>query len=232
MAKSPEAFRTISEVADWLGVPTHVLRFWESRFTQIKPVKRAGGRRYYRPTDMALIGGIKRLLHDEGMTIRGAQKLLREKGVKHVAALSQPVDGTAEVSAPDVIDATAVEVSDATAAALEPDETAPDPVDEPLADLERQPLEDGEQPTLDATGEPAEVDVEIAEPEPELEPVQAAVIPPTPDVPDTDPDDGDTHFEATPGVAARLRLANPDYLRRNHGALRGVKDRLDARASA
>ena len=88
MAKSPEAFRTISEVAEWLGVPTHVLRFWESRFPQVKPVKRAGGRRYYRPSDMALLGGIRRLLHDDGMTIRGVQKLLREKGVKHVASLS------------------------------------------------------------------------------------------------------------------------------------------------
>jgi resuscitation-promoting factor RpfA len=66
MDKSPDAFRTISEVADWLGVPTHVLRFWESRFSQVKPVKRAGGRRYYRPADMALLGGIKRLLHDDG----------------------------------------------------------------------------------------------------------------------------------------------------------------------
>ena len=71
MRKSPDAFRTISEVADWLDVPTHVLRFWESRFSQIKPVKRAGGRRYYRPNDMLLIGGIKKLLHEDGMTIRG-----------------------------------------------------------------------------------------------------------------------------------------------------------------
>ena len=92
MEKSPEAFRTISEVADWLGVPTHVLRFWESRFSQVKPVKRAGGRRYYRPADMLLLGGIKRLLHDDGMTIRGVQKLLREEGVKHVAGFSQPLD--------------------------------------------------------------------------------------------------------------------------------------------
>ena len=93
MDKSPDAFRTISEVADWLGTPTHVLRFWESRFTQIKPVKRAGGRRYYRPADMALLGGIKKLLHDDGLTIRGVQKILREQGVKHVSGLSQPVDG-------------------------------------------------------------------------------------------------------------------------------------------
>ncbi|NCO21110.1 MAG: MerR family transcriptional regulator [Rhodobacterales bacterium] len=91
-SKSPEAFRTISEVAEWLDVPTHVLRFWESRFTQVKPVKRAGGRRYYRPADMELLGGIKRLLHDDGLTIRGVQKLLREEGVRHVAALSPSAD--------------------------------------------------------------------------------------------------------------------------------------------
>lgn len=97
--KSPDAFRTISEVADWLGVPTHVLRFWESRFSQVKPVKRAGGRRYYRPTDMELLGGIRKLLHEDGMTIRGVQKLLREKGVKHVAALSPLIDSRAETPA-------------------------------------------------------------------------------------------------------------------------------------
>jgi DNA-binding transcriptional MerR regulator len=88
MDKSPDAFRTISEVADVLETPAHVLRFWESRFPQIKPVKRAGGRRYYRPSDMALLAGIKRLLHDEGLTIRGVQKILRDQGVRHVAGLS------------------------------------------------------------------------------------------------------------------------------------------------
>ncbi|MEO0654458.1 MAG: MerR family transcriptional regulator [Pseudomonadota bacterium] len=92
MEKSPEAFRTISEVAEWLDVPTHVLRFWESRFAQVKPVKRAGGRRYYRPSDMRLIGGIKKLLHEDGMTIRGVQRLLREEGVKYVSAYSRPLD--------------------------------------------------------------------------------------------------------------------------------------------
>ncbi|MEM9576184.1 MAG: MerR family transcriptional regulator [Pseudomonadota bacterium] len=92
MAKSPDAFRTISEVADWLGLQAHVLRFWESKFAQVKPVKRAGGRRYYRPADMLLLGGIKKLLHDDGMTIKGTQKLLREKGVSFVADLSQPLD--------------------------------------------------------------------------------------------------------------------------------------------
>nr|WP_321512058.1 MerR family transcriptional regulator [uncultured Celeribacter sp.] len=99
MVKSPDAFRTISEVSEWLDTPAHVLRFWESRFTQVKPVKRAGGRRYYRPSDMALLGGIKKLLHEDGMTIRGVQKLLREHGVKYVAAMSQPVEG-AEAESP------------------------------------------------------------------------------------------------------------------------------------
>ncbi len=92
MKKAPDAFRTISEVADWLDVQAHVLRFWESKFTQVKPVKRAGGRRYYRPADMRLIGGIKTLLHDEGMTIKGVQKILREKGVEHVSSLSRSID--------------------------------------------------------------------------------------------------------------------------------------------
>ncbi len=88
MEKSADAFRTISEVADHLDTPAHVLRFWESRFPQIKPVKRAGGRRYYRPSDVALLEGIKRLLHADGMTIRGVQKVLREHGVRHVAGLT------------------------------------------------------------------------------------------------------------------------------------------------
>ncbi|WP_300066702.1 MerR family transcriptional regulator [uncultured Ruegeria sp.] len=98
MSKSPDAFRTISEVADWLGVQAHVLRFWESRFTQVKPVKRAGGRRYYRPNDMRLLGGIKRLLHEEGITIKGVQRILREQGVAHVASLSPSLDDMPETS--------------------------------------------------------------------------------------------------------------------------------------
>lgn len=91
MSKSRDAFRTISEVADWLDTPAHVLRFWESKFSQVKPVKRAGGRRYYRPADMELLGGIKKLLHEDGMTIKGVQKVLREQGVRHVSSLSSNV---------------------------------------------------------------------------------------------------------------------------------------------
>lgn len=92
MDKSPQAFRTISEVADLLETPAHVLRFWESRFPQIRPVKRAGGRRYYRPADVALLTGIKYLLHAEGLTIRGVQKVLRDHGVRHVAGLIGEAD--------------------------------------------------------------------------------------------------------------------------------------------
>lgn len=104
MAKAPDAFRTISEVSDALHTPAHVLRFWESKFSQIKPVKRAGGRRYYRPDDIALLAGIKHLLHEQGMTIKGAQKLLREKGVKHVAGLiGSPIEAAAQAKTPDPI---------------------------------------------------------------------------------------------------------------------------------
>ena len=83
--KSPTAFRTISEVADGLGLPQHVLRFWESKFQQIKPLKRGGGRRYYRPEDVKVIHDIKELLYNQGFTIRGVQKLLRESGAASVA---------------------------------------------------------------------------------------------------------------------------------------------------
>ncbi|PCJ76763.1 MAG: MerR family transcriptional regulator [Rhodobacteraceae bacterium] len=89
MKKSPSAFRTISEVGEILGIPAHVLRFWESKFTQIKPVKRGGGRRYYRPEDVALIRTVQHLLHEQGMTIKGAQKVLRERGVKAIVAMGQ-----------------------------------------------------------------------------------------------------------------------------------------------
>jgi len=82
MEKSPEAFRTISEVADSMDLPQHVLRFWETRFPQIRPLKRAGGRRYYRPDDVERLRLIKRLLYDEGYTIKGVQKLFKEQGVQ------------------------------------------------------------------------------------------------------------------------------------------------------
>jgi len=100
MAKSRDAFRTISEVSDVLDTPAHVLRFWESKFKQIKPVKRAGGRRYYRPDDLALLAAIKDMLHGEGYSIKDAQKIIRETGVKDVVAQGHAIIGSDD----DVID--------------------------------------------------------------------------------------------------------------------------------
>jgi DNA-binding transcriptional MerR regulator len=94
--KSPQAFRTISEVGEELDIPAHVLRFWETKFPQLSPMKRGGGRRYYRPSDVALLRGIRAALYDQGLTIKGLQKLFRERGARHVAALG---DGTGAASA-------------------------------------------------------------------------------------------------------------------------------------
>ncbi|WP_019961724.1 MerR family transcriptional regulator [Woodsholea maritima] len=94
--KSPDAYRTISEAAEDAGLPTHVLRFWESKFSQLKPVKRRGGRRFYRPQDVTLIKGLRHLLYEAGYTIKGAQKYLKDHGVGHVAALGE---GSASIAA-------------------------------------------------------------------------------------------------------------------------------------
>ncbi len=100
MDKSPDAFRTISEVADDLTLPQHVLRFWETRFTQIKPMKRGGGRRYYRPDDVDLLKGIRHLLYEEGYTIRGVQRILREQGNRFVIGIG---NGEIDISDPAVM---------------------------------------------------------------------------------------------------------------------------------
>ena len=88
MSKSDKAFRTITEAAEILGLPAHVLRFWESKFKYIKPMKRGGGRRYYRPEDLKILHGIKHLLYNDGLTIRGAQKVIQTNGVKAIARLA------------------------------------------------------------------------------------------------------------------------------------------------
>jgi DNA-binding transcriptional MerR regulator len=89
MDKSPDAFRTISEVAEDLDLPQHVLRFWETRFSQIKPMKRTGGRRYYRPADVETVQAIKSLLYGQGYTIKGVQKLFKDNGIRAVVAAAQ-----------------------------------------------------------------------------------------------------------------------------------------------
>jgi DNA-binding transcriptional MerR regulator len=103
--KSPDAFRTISEAAEELDLPQHVLRFWETRFATIKPLKRGGGRRYYRPEDVLLLKGIRHLLYDQGFTIKGVQRILKEQGVRHVAAIANggPIEGLALAEAPEPV---------------------------------------------------------------------------------------------------------------------------------
>ena len=100
MPKGPEAFRSISEASDTLGVPQHVLRFWETKFSFIRPMKRAGGRRFYRPQDLAVLAEVRRLLHEEGYTIKGVQKLHRELGARRFlageAAAETPAHALAE----------------------------------------------------------------------------------------------------------------------------------------
>ena len=99
MAKGPEAFRSISEASDALGVPQHVLRFWETKFSFIRPMKRAGGRRFYRPQDIVVLAEVRRLLHDEGYTIKGVQKLHRELGARRFAA-GETAPAPSEVAPP------------------------------------------------------------------------------------------------------------------------------------
>ncbi|WP_289033557.1 MerR family transcriptional regulator [uncultured Roseibium sp.] len=115
--KSPDAFRTISEVADDLDLPQHVLRFWETRFTQIKPLKRGGGRRYYRPDDVELLRGIRHLLYGEGYTIKGVQRILKEQGPRFVMQIwredALPVPATQQaVSKPKVVETPPVPQAD------------------------------------------------------------------------------------------------------------------------
>ena len=91
--KSPQAFRTISEASEILSLPSHVLRFWESKFKQIKPLKRAGGRRFYRPNDILFIFGIKKLLHVDGLTISGVKRLIKENGINHIIKIGKALNG-------------------------------------------------------------------------------------------------------------------------------------------
>jgi DNA-binding transcriptional MerR regulator len=122
MDKSPDAFRTISEVADDLDLPQHVLRFWETRFSQIRPLKRGGGRRYYRPDDVDLLRGIRHLLYGQGYTIRGVQRILKEQGIKAVQSLGR---GETVAPPPDQRDADAVGETEAMARFVDEDAEAP-----------------------------------------------------------------------------------------------------------
>ena len=149
MAKSPDAFRTISEVADELALPQHVLRFWETRFPQIRPMKRGGGRRYYRPDDIDLLRGIRYLLYGEGYTIRGVQRILREQGPRFVVGagrgdMSDLYPPRPEDNAPEEEAAAEDEVL------LDPAEMDEEPLELEAADAGQiETAEAGEAPTFD-----------------------------------------------------------------------------------
>ena len=182
MSKSRDAFRTISEVSDALDTPAHVLRFWESKFSQVKPVKRAGGRRYYRPTDVDLLAGIKKLLHDDGMTIKGAQKLLREQGVKHVAAIGADVLRDVEEVAEAPVE-TAKEEAPKSAPLLDPEVVPEATVD--IANV--VPIDKAPGPALTLNL--------AAKAEPAVETIAPAATSKMPDVP-ADPSDSDSKAPA------------------------------------
>ncbi|MGR3378628.1 MerR family transcriptional regulator [Salipiger abyssi] len=200
MSKSRDAFRTISEVAELLDTPAHVLRFWESKFTQVKPVKRAGGRRYYRPGDIALLSGIKKLLHDDGMTIKGVQKVLREKGVKHVSMLAPlPLEDDEEM-AELVEDAPYTEAEPETGTVLPfaPVEPAAPPLAEPAPvemsdEVTSEPetlASDAPEDTAEALTDPLPAEDDAAVPEGSPEETPAAVQPPEPETAPQVPQDG------------------------------------------
>jgi DNA-binding transcriptional MerR regulator len=201
-AKSAEAFRTISEVAGELDVPQHVLRFWESRFAQIKPVKRAGGRRYYRPDDIDLLRGIRALLYSDGLTIKGVQKVLKERGLRHVAQIGR--GGSAEVLIPEP------QVIEKIVYVEKPAEA---PVKKPRAHLRAVPM----SPSLPFFDEPAPArDFPTLDTAPVAEPVvesRAAIVPP---------------IEPEPPVA--VQAIDEDRLRLEEilDALLGMKERLQA----
>lgn len=163
MDKAPDAFRTISEVAEELEVPQHVLRFWETRFSQIKPMKRSGGRRYYRPDDVDLLRGIRRLLYGEGYTIRGVQRILKAHGIKSVQSLTEnaavvfgPIERAAPARAHDDDDDRAEDMHDAADEAEDEIDDDLDGVGDDEAPEERVPPQRRE-PELSAPGrvEPA-----------------------------------------------------------------------------
>src|SRR4051812_41960086 len=173
--KSAEAFRTISEVALELDVPQHVLRFWESRFAQVRPVKRAGGRRYYRPDDVDLLKGIRSLLYIDGRTIKGVQKVLKERGLRHVAELGRgniPPPQTLVIERPVVVEKIVYVEKPAVAPAKKPR----------AAHL--RPVRDMSLPFFDQPGfdQPEARSAPTVDDEPCVEPViEAAETPPEPE---------------------------------------------------
>lgn len=183
MDKAPDAFRTISEVADELDIPQHVLRFWETRFVQIKPMKRSGGRRYYRPDDVDLLKGIRRLLYGEGYTIRGVQRILKEHGIKSVQRLAD-ADAAASFGAVEAAIGRSVAEDD---------------------DYSHLPGSGIDTDDDDYDGEDDGLDLHAAMDEPDMR--AAPAPPPAPRAPIfADDEDDDHHHHAEPAPAPRVRL--------------------------
>ena len=238
MQKSREAFRTISEVADWLDVPAHVLRFWETRFAQIKPTKRAGGRRYYRPADMQVIGGIKTLLRDKGMTIRGVQKLLREQGVSHVSSFSiplasEPTDQETRDQIESIADdARQVPAQGAPAKSEEEVELIQPGSGEgeslPQAEAGTAEFRSAEAVTKTGRNDSGEQALEAGEEaDSGVQPVQeAAREVEASGIPEADPEDDAEEFARGPGIAARVMLADRARLGAHRGDLLKTVARL------
>jgi len=159
-AKSPEAFRTISEAADALDLPQHVLRFWETRFSQIKPMKRSGGRRYYRPGDIALLQGIRHLLYDEGYTIKGVQRILREQGIAHVVSFADQGPALPDVASK----STQPKPEPAPQHSAEQSPPRPDPVRAALANPQPEPIQPEQRQPQPAQPMPPTAPVPVASP--------------------------------------------------------------------
>lgn len=233
MSKSRDAFRTISEVSGALDVPAHVLRFWESKFAQVKPVKRAGGRRYYRPADVDLLAGIKKLLHEDGLTIKGAQKLIREQGVKSVSAMGAGLLSDAPQ-----------DVTPSTADALGPAPTPPEATVNITNVVPLAPKPEGPAVTLNLAPKSSE-DTDVPDAAPAATdtaeaPVDAATAPddPAPSGPDTadipvsaaapslpdDPSDSDSKAPAR--LFHLLRDAPAARLAAQAGAIAPLLDRM------
>lgn len=209
MKKAPEAFRTISEVADILDTPAHVLRFWESKFYQIRPVKRAGGRRYYRPDDVALINGIRLLLQDRGLTIRGVQRILQEKGVRHVIELGADLPAARTGAIAGAIVAEAIEPEDLEAEGLGA-EALPEPSSEvPALSMAEAPADPIAPP---AAPEPSETVVAFAPPRP-----AAAATPEDEPAP-----------AASPRLSQQLRQFPREGLGPRRDRVIGIARRIDA----
>ncbi|MFQ6552411.1 MerR family transcriptional regulator [Aestuariibius insulae] len=232
MPKARDAFRTISEVSDWLDAPAHVLRFWESKFSQIKPVKRAGGRRYYRPADMVLLSGIQKLLHEDGMTIKAVQDLLKTKGVRHVSAFgadptvgeapqierpkrakadgAKPIDKAVEKPAKEAVPPSAPASEAPLQTHSDPEVADPPAVIEPDAPATEEPIDYG--PLFAFMNEPAD---EATPAEPQT-PAPAKLEPLGASIPD-DPLEAD--IEATSGLLTTLATTPRASLKANRSAI-------------